>query len=144
MILEAFAKYLQTADNSDSSTAILSRWLWERLTLPAETLVDQVLQCELKLLRVRQATGQRLSLRLTDIPGYPSFCYVFQGNSTSGLRLLASLYEFSLSYEQQKWTRWVHSLKASDFTIPKAHSMTGVNLFILHSFNSRWLCRNGS
>jgi len=116
MILEAFAKYLQTTDNSISSTAILSRWLWERLTLPPETIIDQVLQCELKLLRVRQATGQRLCLRLPDTPGYPPLCYVFQGNSTSGLRLLASLYEFSLSYEQQKWARWVHSLKASDFS----------------------------
>jgi hypothetical protein len=116
MILEAFAKYLQTADNSVSSTAILSRWLWERLTLPAETIIDQVLQCELRLLRVRQASGQRLSFHLTDTPGYPPLYYVFQGNSISGLRLLASLYEFSLSYEQQKWARWVHSLKASDFT----------------------------
>jgi hypothetical protein len=116
MILEAFAKYLQTSDKTVSSTAILSRWLWERLSLPAETIIDQVLQCELKLLRVRKATGQHLSLQLTDTPGYPPLCYVFQANSTSGLKLLASLYEFSLCYEQQKWARWVHSLKASDFT----------------------------
>jgi len=116
MILEAFAKYLQTADSSVSSTAILSRWLWERLTLPAETIVDQVLQHELKFLRVRHAGGQPLAYHLNATPGYSPLYYVFQGNSPSGLRLLASLYEFSLSYEQQKWARWVHSLKASDFT----------------------------
>lgn len=117
MILESFAKYLQSADGSVSSTAILARWLWERLSLPAETVVDQVLQCELKLLRVRKASQQHLCLRLTEIPGYSSFCLTFQATSPSGQRLLASLYEFSLSYEQQKWARWVHSLKASDFIV---------------------------
>ena len=116
MILEAFAKYLQTADNSISSSTILGQWLWERLTLPAETVIDQVLQCELRFLRVKNANGHRLAMRITDTAGYPPVCYVFQGNSPSGLRLLASLYEYSLSYEQQKWARWVHSLKASDFT----------------------------
>jgi hypothetical protein len=116
MILEAYSKYLQMADNSSSSTAILCRWLWERLTLPPETVIDQVLQCELKLLRMRNANGHRLCIRLTEIPGYPPICYVLQGNSPSGIKLLTSLHEFSLSYEQQKWARWVHSLKASDFS----------------------------
>lgn len=115
MILDAYARYLQKADQSNSAVAILARWLWERLSIPPETVVDQVLHCELRLVRIRQASKQRLALRLTDVPGYQPLSYVFKGNSPSGLRLLESLYQFSLSYEQQKWARWVHSLKASDF-----------------------------
>lgn len=41
--------------------------------------------------------------------------YVFKGASQSGDRLLKSLVEYCLSIEQQKWARFVHSLKASDF-----------------------------
>lgn len=41
--------------------------------------------------------------------------YVFKGASKSGDRLLKSLVEYCLSIEQQKWARFVHSLKASDF-----------------------------
>lgn len=41
--------------------------------------------------------------------------YVFKGTSQSGDRLLKSLVEYCLSIEHQKWARFVHSLKASDF-----------------------------
>lgn len=41
--------------------------------------------------------------------------YVFKGTSKSGDRLLKSLVEYCLSIEHQKWARFVHSLKASDF-----------------------------
>ena len=41
--------------------------------------------------------------------------YFFEGASGSGVRLLNSLYEYSMSYEQQKWSRFVHGVKASDF-----------------------------
>lgn len=41
--------------------------------------------------------------------------YVFKGASKSGDRLLKSLVEYCLSIEHQKWARFVHSLKASDF-----------------------------
>ncbi len=115
MILDAFATYLQKADQSIAAPSILARWLWERLSVPAESVIDQVLHCELSLVRVRQTNKRRLALRLTDVSHYPSLAYVFKGNSASGLRLLESLYEFSLSYEQQRWARFVHSLKASDF-----------------------------
>jgi hypothetical protein len=47
---------------------------------------------------------------LTLMPGY-----VFLPLSDSGRRLLRSLYEYASSYEQQKWSRWVHCVKASDF-----------------------------
>jgi hypothetical protein len=41
--------------------------------------------------------------------------YRFTGKSASGKRLLRSLYEYCLSYDSQKWSRFVHNLKASDF-----------------------------
>jgi len=115
MILEAFSRYLQTADSSNSATDILARWLWERLSLPAETVIDQVLHCELKLVQANSKNVHILSMPITD-KGCKQFCYVFKGNSVSGNKLLKSLYEYSLSYEQQKWARFVHKLKASDFT----------------------------
>ncbi|QQR56919.1 MAG: hypothetical protein IPG59_18280 [Candidatus Melainabacteria bacterium] len=45
----------------------------------------------------------------------PQNIYVFKGASQSGDRLLKSLVEYCLSIEHQKWARFVHSLKASDF-----------------------------
>jgi hypothetical protein len=43
--------------------------------------------------------------------------YFFKGTSTSGSRLLNSLYEYAMSYEQLKWSRFIHSVKASDFKL---------------------------
>lgn len=45
--------------------------------------------------------------------------YYFQGASPSGVTLLNSLYEYAMSYEQQKWSRFVHKVKASDFKLPE-------------------------
>jgi hypothetical protein len=56
-----------------------------------------------------------LCLKMPDKNGEKPLAYVFQANSATGNQLLKSLYEYSLSYEQQKWARFVHTLKASDF-----------------------------
>ena len=42
--------------------------------------------------------------------------YVFCGTSSSGRRLLKSLYEYCQSYEQQRFARFIHTIKASDFS----------------------------
>ena len=111
MILEAFAKYLQEADPEVPASFILARWLWERLSFPPETNVDKVIHCELTLAtRKTQTAG---SLRLEADHG--GTAYVFNALSDSGRKLLQSLHQYSLSYEQQKWARWVHFVKASDF-----------------------------
>lgn len=114
MILEAFAEYLQAADDKTPATDILARWLWERLSTPPETVVDRVLHCEIRL-SLSKGAKKSTSLLLESGAGRAKPTYVFTGNSASGRRLLKSLYEYCLSYEQQKWARWVHSLKASDF-----------------------------
>jgi hypothetical protein len=111
VILEAFAKYLHAADPELPAPSVLARWLWERLSLPPETNVDRVLRCEISL--CPRARGGRYALRLETGSDGPR--YVFQANSESGERLLNSLYQYALSYEQQKWNRWVHRVKASDF-----------------------------
>jgi len=111
VILEAFAEYLQLADDKIPATDILARWLWERLSVPTESVVDRVLHCEIGLSIAKNPRRTQAAKSLGN--GRPT--YVFKGNSASGARLLKSLYEYCLSYEQQKWSRWVHTLKASDF-----------------------------
>ncbi len=114
MILEAFAKYLHDAEASLPASSVLARWLWERLTLPAETAVDKVLRTEIEI-EIAQPRRKRVG-RPTEAPDTPNF--VFSASSESGKRLLKSLYEYAMSYEQQKWARWVHRVKASDFNQP--------------------------
>ena len=114
MILEAFAHYLQTAEPLTPASSILGRWLWERLTLPAESLCDRVLRAEI-IIKMnssppREAAQQQLYEEFAFLPGYR-----FLPRSRSGRRLLRSLVEYASSYEQQKWSRWVHVVKATDF-----------------------------
>lgn len=105
MILEAFAEYLHASDQSLPATEVLSRWIKERLDAPVLTNVDRVIHCEISIAEVAAkspgAKGQEQKL-------------VLKGNSKSGRLLLKSLYEYCQSYEQQKWARYVHNLKASD------------------------------
>jgi hypothetical protein len=120
LILEAFAQYLQSADAKTPATEVLARWLWEKLSAPSQTPVDKVLQCEIHLALTKASSYNGLPYperlheshqrRKNQRPAY-----VFRGASPSGSKLLKLLYEYCLSYEQQKWSRWVHSLKASDF-----------------------------
>lgn len=110
MILEAFAKYLQSADPDIPAQSILLRWLWERLTFPAQNNVDRVIRYEISLDRLDSASENEGYLDEST-----GIRYTFQGQSKSGGRLLKSLYEYAMSYEQQKWSRWVHCVKASDF-----------------------------
>jgi hypothetical protein len=117
VILEAFSQYLQSADQKTPATGVLARWLWEKLSSPPQDNVDRVLHCEIKVAPAKEAHGA--STIVVEMPPElkaerkPS--YVFRGTSSSGSKLLKVLYEYCLSYEQQKWARFVHSLKASDF-----------------------------
>jgi hypothetical protein len=110
VILEAFADYLRSADPDLPATWILSRWLWERLTTPAETVVDRVLHCEIGIEKTKAKRSYRMETGISEAPSY-----TFSTSSESGERLLRSLYQYCLSYDHQKWARWVHKLKASDF-----------------------------
>jgi hypothetical protein len=83
------------------------RWLWERLTLPAQNNVDRVIKHEVAIERNEEIEEQE--------NGQGESRCTFVALSESGSRLLKSLYEYAMSYEQQKWARWVHCVKASDF-----------------------------
>jgi len=144
VILEAFSKYLHEADPSLPSTDVLARWLWEKLSMPPVSNVDQVIHCEITICRASAAeknsqNGCQLlipkfetDIRCTDErrrarPYRPEendrdVVYVFRGTSKSGERLLNSLREYCLSYEHQKWARWIHNLKASDFAVKDLRS----------------------
>lgn len=111
MILEAFAEYLHAADQSLPATEVLSRWIKERLDAPVLTNVDRVLHCEISIIKEESAAFESSQARKL----------VFRGNSKSGRRLLKSLFEYCQSYEQQKWARYVHNLKASHFRAGELH-----------------------
>ncbi len=114
MILEAFAEYLHSADPKLSATDVLAQWLWKRLSVPPVNNVDRVLHCEMAICEV--SGSKRAYNQSENTPGPRRVTYVFRGTSLSGKRLLKSLYEYCQSYEQQRWARWVHTLKASDFS----------------------------
>ncbi len=111
MILEAFSRYLQAADPSVPATRVLVRWLWERLSIPPQNNVDKVLRVEIAIewQTVNLSRGSESDHLVIE----PKFAFVT--TTDSGRRLLKSLYEYAMSYEQQKWSRWVHCVKASDF-----------------------------
>jgi len=97
MILKAFAEFLKKSNEKDSSTVLLALWLKNKLSQPVEDNVDKVIHEEISIVFEKDNE------------------YRFEGKSKTGKALLKSLYNFALSYEQQKFTRWVHNLKASDF-----------------------------
>jgi hypothetical protein len=112
VILEAFAAYLHGSDPTLPAQTVLSRWLWERLTTPPESIADRILRAEIKI-ELSNRKMPKTSARRFQLPGLPG--YVFGAEAESGRRMLRSLYEYAHSYEQQRWSRWVHCVKASDF-----------------------------
>jgi hypothetical protein len=121
VILEAFSKYLHEADPSHTSTEVLARWLWERLNTPPISNVDSVIHSEISLCRQDTSEDDLDPDELCIFKKDDENCevdtaYVFRGKSVSGDRLLHSLKTYGQSYEQQKWSRWVHKIKASDFS----------------------------
>ena len=113
MILEAFAEYLHAADQSLPATEVLSRWIKERLDAPVLTNVDRVMHCEISI--------ANLGAKDAVLETAQAHKLVFKANSKSGWRLLKSLFEYCQSYEQQKWARYIHNLKASDFRAGELH-----------------------
>jgi hypothetical protein len=106
VIIEAFAEYLHAADQSLPATEVLATWIKGRLDSPVVTQVDRVMHCEISFAH-RFENGSESHNPKT---------LAFRGLSKSGRILLKSLYEYCQSYEQQKWARYIHRLKASDFS----------------------------
>lgn len=96
MILKEFAEFLQT-NEENPSVSLLYVWLKMKIETPAKSNVDKIIQKEIYI--AKNKTGASL----------------FIGKSPSGRSLMQSLYNFSLSFEQQKMARWVHSQNATNF-----------------------------
>ena len=145
MILEAFAEFMHGHPELPAQEA-LSVWLWDNLKQPPGSRVEKVIHLEIGIVLVLHQAPSNQALQATAAPGAPGVkalrlpkeaerelsrdlkisldipCdshFVFKGASASGVRLLNSLLEYSMSYEQQRWSRFVHSLKASDFKISR-------------------------
>ena len=100
MILEAFSDYLKEDHNRDRSPEqALMAWLTRILLLPPapDDMVGRVIHAEISMVNFQDRT-------------------LFEGNSHSGRKLLKSLIEYCRSYDHWQFTRWLHELRASDFS----------------------------
>lgn len=96
MILQEFSDFLK--DNKEKpSVSLLYAWLKIKIESPAKTNVDRIIQKEIYIAKNKLGTT------------------LFIGKSPSGRNLIESLYNFALSFEQQKMARWLHETKANDF-----------------------------
>lgn len=103
MILEAFSQHLKSVWNVHyPSEQILCHWLHEQLQRPV-VIQDPILHVLSRELVFICKCEDSLALQ----------CFLPKSNS--GERLLASLAEYCRSYEQWQFSRWAHTLKASDF-----------------------------
>jgi len=98
MILKAFSKYLQNFNADVPAVIALSKWLREKIIKEPEDNVDRVIQKELAILKNKRGL------------------FLIVARSDSGRVLLDSLYEFALSFDNHKFSRWLHKVKASDFS----------------------------
>ena len=96
MILKEFSDFLKENEEKPS-VSLLYIWLKIKIETPARTNIDRILQKEIYI--AKNKTG----------------CFLFIGKSPTGRNLIESLYNFALSFEQQKMARWIHKQKANDF-----------------------------
>lgn len=96
MIIKEFSDFLKQNEQKPSVT-LLYIWLKTKIETPAKNNVDRILQKEIYI--AKNKVGN----------------FLFIGKSPSGRNLIESLYNFALSFEQQKMARWVHNQKANNF-----------------------------
>ncbi|HSA06508.1 MAG TPA: hypothetical protein P5556_04955 [Candidatus Gastranaerophilales bacterium] len=99
MIIKEFSKHLQKFNADIPALIILSKWLKEKISKKAENNVEKILQKEIVLLKNKRGL------------------FLLLAKSSSGQKLLESLYEFALSYDNYKFNKWLHKIKASDFIL---------------------------
>lgn len=96
MILKEFSDFLKNNEEKPS-VSLLYIWLKIKIETPAKTNVDRIVQKEIYIAKNKAGAS------------------LFIGKSPSGRKLMESLYNFALSFEQQKMARWLHDKKANDF-----------------------------
>ena len=96
MILKEFSDFLKKNEQKPS-VSLLYTWLKIKIETPAKSNVDRIIQKEIYIAKNKAGN------------------FLFIGKSPSGRNLMESLYNFALSFEQQKMARWIHNKKANDF-----------------------------
>lgn len=96
MILNEFSDFLKNNEQKPS-VSLLYVWLKLKLETPAKSNVDKILQKEIYIAKNKAGN------------------FLFIGKSPSGRNLIQTLYNFALSFEQQKMARWIHKQKANNF-----------------------------
>lgn len=97
MIIKAFSEYLKNDRSEEQPVVLLHVWLKEILSKEPSNNIETVIHTEIDI--------------FTDSNGLISF----KGKSKSGEILLKSLHNFALSFDQYKFSKWLHNIKASDF-----------------------------
>lgn len=111
MILEAFAPVLQTHWKPKQQPAIhiLQAWLLKALATPLPPK---------RLAKIEQPTDWAPYVLQTEIELTASSpVLLFQGKTPTGDKLLRSLYEYCISYEDWQYRRWLHEVKPADFSV---------------------------
>ena len=96
MILKELSKYLQENKNRNSVN-LLNEWIIERLKKPSLNKIDNILKTELYY--AENNNGKTLII----------------AKSETGRTLLNALYNFSLSFEQYKFAKFIHNKNSTDF-----------------------------
>ena len=97
MIIKSFSEYIKTYNSEIPSLLLLTRWLKEKLSKNPENNVERIIHNEIGILKNKRGV------------------FLLIGKTKSGKVLLEALNEFSLSYDQHKFSKWIHNVKASDF-----------------------------
>jgi len=97
MIIKSFSEYIKTFNVEIPTLLLLIRWLKEILAKEPENNVEKIIHNEIGFLKNKRGV------------------FLLVGKSQSGKVLIESLNEFVLSYEQHKFSKWIHKIKASDF-----------------------------
>ena len=101
MIIQAFATYLQSIEEDIPSVVLLSKWIKNILEKEATNNIERIIHHEINY------SKNKIGM------------FMMTGKGKSGKILIESLYNFALSYDGQKFARWIHDKNASDFNVEK-------------------------
>ena len=96
MIIKEFSDFLKE-NKEKPPVSLLFFWLKTKIESAAKNNVDKIIQKEIYI--AKNKAGDFLLI----------------GKSSSGRKLIKSLYNFALSFEQQELARWIHNKKPDDF-----------------------------
>ena len=97
MIIKAFSEHIKTFNSEIPTMLLLTSWIRDLLSKKPENNVERIIHNEIGILKNNRGI------------------FLLIGKTKTGKVLIESLYEFVLSYDQHKFSKWIHKAKASDF-----------------------------